>query len=189
VNVPAVADQLFEVIRTRRVVRSFTAEPVGDDLLWRVVQAARWATSGGNRHVHKFLITRDPIRIGLIRSFSPGMLVPPPAIVIILTDHEVAAREMLQMEGDYANWVDVGTAAQNMMNMAHALGLGSCPVTSFSKSGVATVLDLPQHLVPELLLMVGHPKPADRGLKGSAPKPVTARDLTYWEDVGRHDPD
>jgi nitroreductase len=188
VSVPAVADQVFEVMRTRRVVRSFTDAPVADDLLWRVVQSARWATSGSNRHVHKFLITRDSAKIRLIRSFSPGMLATPPAIVLILTDHEVATREMLQMEGDYANWVDVGTAAQNMMNMAHALGLGSCPVTSFSKSGVATVLDLPPHLVPELLLMVGHPKPAERGLQTGAPKPVTARDLTYWEGVGRHEP-
>jgi nitroreductase len=187
-SVPTVAEQLYEVMRTRRVVRSFTDEAVADDLLLRVVRAARWATSGGNRHLHKFLITRDPARIRLIRSFAPGMLAPPPAIVVILADHEVAVREMLQLDGDYANFVDVGTAAQNMMNMAHALGLGSCPVTSFSKSGVATVLGLPGHLVPYLLLMVGHPKPVERGLAGNAPKSVTARDLTYWEDVEHHDP-
>jgi hypothetical protein len=37
--------------------------------------------------------------------------------------------------------------------------------------------------------MVGHPKPAERGLQTGAPQPVTARDLTYWEAAGRHDPD
>ncbi|MGH2616786.1 MAG: nitroreductase family protein [Thermomicrobiales bacterium] len=183
----SVADTVFDVIKSRRVTRSFTGEPVADDLLARMVAAARWASSAGNRHVHKFFITRDPAKIDLIRSFSPGMLTSPPAVILILTDRDVAARERLQ-DGDDANQVDVGTAAQNMMTMAHALGLGSCPVTSFSKSGVAGVLGLPASLTPELMLIVGHPQPVSRAMPTNAPKPVRARDLTYWEEVGRHGP-
>jgi nitroreductase len=178
----SIADTVFTIIKTRRVVRSYTDEPVSDDLLAKVVAAARWASSASNRHVHKFFITRDPAKIALVRSFSPGLLSEPPALILILTDHEVAARERLQ-EGDEANAVDVGTAAQNMMNMAHALGLGSCPVTSFSKSGVAGVLGLPPSLTPELMLMVGHPRPVERNLRVNAPKPIRIEDLTYWESV------
>ena len=180
----SVADTVFEVIRTRRVVRSYTDEPVSDELLTRIVAAARWASSASNRHVHKFFITRDPAKIALIRAFSPGLLSEPPALILILTDHEVAARERLQ-EGDDANAIDVGTAAQNMMNMAHALGLGSCPVTSISKSGVARVLGLPSSLTPELMLMVGHPQPVERNLRPNAPKPVRIEDLTYWASIGK----
>lgn len=183
-----VGDAVFDVIKRRRVTRTFTDEPVADELLAKLVNAARWASSAGNRHVHKFFITRDPIKINLVRSFSPGLLSEPPALIFILTDHEVAAREKLQA-GDDANAIDVGTAAQNMMTMAQALGLGSCPVTSFSKSGVGAVLGLPPALSPELMLMVGHPRPVDRSLNASAPKPVRARDLTYWEEAGKHDPD
>jgi nitroreductase len=72
------------------------------------------------------------------------------------------------------------------MNMAHALGLGTCPVTSFSHSGVATVLGLPPQMAPELLLMVGHPQSVERGLNPNAPKSITTRDLMFWEEVGRH---
>jgi nitroreductase len=181
---PSVAETVFDVIKSRRVTRSFTDEPVADEHLARLVAAGRWASSAGNRHVHKFFITRDPAKIDLIRAFSPGMLTSPPALILILTDHEVAARERLQ-EGDDANAIDVGTAAQNMMTMAHALGLGSCPVTSFSKSGVAGVLGLPPTLTPELMVIVGHPRPVDRALRANAPKPVRTQDLTYWEEVGR----
>jgi nitroreductase len=116
------------------------------------------------------------------------MLAPPPAMIVILTDLDVAERESLQLEHDTANWMDVGTAAMNMMNVAHALGLGTCPVTSFSHSGAAVMLDLPPHLIPEWILIVGHPQAQARGLRAGAPKALTARDLTYWERPGQHDP-
>ncbi|MEA2527995.1 MAG: hypothetical protein QOF73_5222 [Thermomicrobiales bacterium] len=182
------ADQFFEVLKSRRVVRSYTDEPVSDDDLWKLAQAGRWSANGGNMHPHRFLITRDATQIRLMRTFAPGMLVTPPAVVVLLTDREVAARLKWNLDASYIHWVDTGTAAQNMMNMAHALGLGTCPVTSYSKSGVSAILGLPPHLIPELLLMVGHPKPVSRELRADAPKPITTRDLTYWEAPGRHDP-
>jgi nitroreductase len=181
-------EQFFQVLKTRRVVRSFTDEPVSDADLWKLAQAGRWASNGGNMHPHRFLITRDRRKIHLVRMFSPGMLSEPPALIVLLTDTEAAARQHWKLEGTYIHWVDTGTSAQNMMNMAHALGLGTCPVTSFSKPGVATVLGLPQHLIPELLLMVGHPKPVVRALRENAPKPITTKELTFWEEPGRHDP-
>ncbi len=183
----AVPDVVFDVIKRRRVARSYLPEPVDDALLAQLVAAARWASNASNRHIHKFLITRDPHRISLIRAFAPGLLAEPPALIIILEDKAAFAREQLQ-EGDTANFIDVGTAAQNMMIMAQALGLGTCPVTSFSKTGVATALESPDSLIPELMLMVGHPKPVDRGLRPNAPKPLQVRDLTFWEIPGVHDP-
>src|SRR3954463_13293996 len=182
------ADQVLALMKSRRVCRSFTDETVSDDDVRKMTEAARWATSGGNRHLHKFLVVRDAETIRRVRAVSPGMLAPPPAMIVILTDLEVAKRESLQLEHDHANWMDAGTAAMNMMNVAHALGLGSCPVTSFSRSGAAVMLDLPPHLVPEWILIVGHPEVRDRGLRAGAPKPLTARDLTHWERPGQHEP-
>src|SRR3954468_18917065 len=101
------ADQVLALMKNRRVCRSFTDETVSDDDLRKLTEAARWATSGGNRHLHKFLIVRDPQTIRRVRSVSPGMQALPPAMIVILTDLEVAARESLQMEHDQANWMDV----------------------------------------------------------------------------------
>lgn len=182
------AERFFDVLKSRRAVRSYTDEPVSDDDLWRIAQAGRWASSGGNLHPHRFLIVREPERIRLVRSFAPGMLVQPKALIAIITDEEQIAREFIMIDANYVNWVDVGTAAMNMQNMAHALGLGSCPVTSFSKSGVAAALRLPEAFTPELILMFGHPKPVDRGLNAKAPAPLKTRDITCWEQWGSHDP-
>lgn len=75
-----------------------------------------------------------------------------------------------------------------MMTMAHALRLGTCPVSSFSRTGVGAILGLPPSLTPELMLMVGHPRPVERALGANAPRPVKVKELTYWEEAGNHDP-
>jgi nitroreductase len=182
------AERFYEVLRTRRVCRSFRPEPPPDAWLRRITEAARWASSAGNRHIHKFLVVRSPERIQMIRAMAPGMLAAPPALIVVLTDRQAAERGGVRLDLDPANEGDVGTAAMNMLNMAHALGLGACPVTSFSRTGVAVVLDLPEWLQPEWLVMLGFPAPAARVLAAGAPKPLTARDLTWWDEVGRHDP-
>ncbi len=187
---PAVpADALLAMMRKRRVTRDFTGDAVPDEVLRQIVEAGRWATSGGNRYPHRFLIVRDSDRIRLVRSASPGMIPLPPALIAILIDTEQAQSDSMKIEVEPMHWVDVGTAAMNMISMAQALGVGSCPVTSFSKAGVAAMLELPPRLVPEFLLILGYPADVKRAANPNAPKPVTARDLTFWERVGQHDPD
>lgn len=85
------ADSLLGFMKKRRVCRSFTDQPVDNELLWKIAQSGRWATSAGNRHLHKFVIVRDAAQIKLIRAMSPGMLAAPPALLVIATDEERAA--------------------------------------------------------------------------------------------------
>ncbi|MFM8593333.1 MAG: nitroreductase family protein, partial [Chloroflexota bacterium] len=85
-------DAFYQVLRTRRVCRSFTNKPVDDALLRRITEAGRWASSGGNRHIHKFLVVRDAETIRRVRSMAPGMLTQPPAMIVILTDRLAAER-------------------------------------------------------------------------------------------------
>lgn len=179
------ADTVFQVIRTRRVVRNFTDEPVSDADLRMILESARWALSAGNRYISKFLVVQDPARIRLVKAVSPGMLARPTALIMIMTDVQKAAEQQVQIEKDMATQVDVGTAAQNMSIMAHALGLGSCPATSFSRSGVSATLDLPPTLIPEFILQLGHPASEPRVMRTGAVTKLPVESLTYWEQIGR----
>lgn len=180
--------QLLAMMRKRRVSRQFTEQPVPTEALQQIVEAGRWATSGGMRYPHRFIVVRDPKTIGLIRAASPGMLTEPPALIVIMIETEQAEEDSMRVEPWTVHWVDVGTAAMSMTTMAQALGLGSCPVTSFSKSAVSAMLALPANLSPEFILILGYPAPFQRVKNPNAPKPVTVRDLTFWDNVGQHDP-
>src|SRR5579884_1484660 len=169
-------------MRTRRAVRSFTEEPVSVSDIRRILGAARWASSAGNRRLHRFFVTRDPAKIDLISTIGPGFYGTPAALIVICTDLSRAERFHVDLNHDDSTWIDVGTAAMNMQLMAHALGLGSTPVTSVSQSGLREALELPPHLRPDLILQLGHPSPAS-GPTGRGQR-LRIEDLTDWEVAG-----
>ena len=178
------ADLVMRVMRSRTVIRDFAPGAVPRSHLIMILQAGRLASSGGNNRVHRFLVTEDSRTIGLIRSVAPGMLTIPTAVIVICTDLAVAERRQVQATKDPTVWVDVGTAAMNMQLMAHALDLGSCPVTSFSQSGVSVMLALPPEARPELLLMIGRRQdraPVD-GI--TPPEKPAVEEFAYWESYG-----
>ena len=185
---PGLAETVLETIRSRRVTRLFDDHPVADESLLQVLEAGRWATSGGNRRIHPFLVVRDPRTLARLRAVTPGMFSTPPVVIVICTDATRAAEELVQLEHDTTTWIDVGTAAMNMMVAAHALELGSCPVTSFSHGAVSVVLGLPPTVEPELFLLLGHPheptrpvRPTGSGRTGAAALPPG---LVWWEQPG-----
>jgi len=81
---------------------------------------------------------------------------------------------------DRTSLIDVGTAAQTMMLAAHAIGLASGPVTSFSKEAIKVILNLPGSYSPEMFICIGHKAEGTRaGMR--AWKKITWRDLSHWE--------
>ncbi len=50
---------LVETLRTTGAIREFRDEPVPDDMVFRVLDAARFAPSGGNRQGWRVIVVRD----------------------------------------------------------------------------------------------------------------------------------
>jgi nitroreductase len=53
-------DELLQAIRTTRAIRRFTDEPVTDDELWTILDAAQRGPSGGNVQPWQFLVLTEP---------------------------------------------------------------------------------------------------------------------------------
>lgn len=174
------SNDTMATIKSRRVVRSFTAEPISRDHLETIVEAARWAPSASNSRLQKFIVIEMPSTIENIRTVSPGMGGYPTALIVICTDWHKA--EATGLPRSYCGpWIDVGTAAENMLLAAHALGLGAGPVTSYSKEAVKVVLDLPDWLSPDMIICLGHAAPDWQSKRTKLAKPLRWQDLTYWE--------
>lgn len=64
--------ELYDVMRTAFAARDFTADPVPDDVLERILDNARFAPSGGNRQGWRVIVVRD-----LAKRAALGPLIEP----------------------------------------------------------------------------------------------------------------
>jgi nitroreductase len=174
-----VTNPVLEAIRTRRITRAMTDEPIARSELEAVLEAARWAPSAGNRRLHRFVAVEHQLTLRLLRMVSPGMFQRPAAVVVICVDREQAAAFGFRLTAR-GLYIDVGTAAQTMLLAAHSLGLGSGVVTSFSQAAVAALLNLPPRLSPEMLVCLGHPGPSQPPAMRPRSR-VSWQSLTDWE--------
>ncbi len=51
--------ELLDLLKTRRSVRAFTSDPVPDEAVDRILEAARWAPSGANSQPWEFIVIRE----------------------------------------------------------------------------------------------------------------------------------
>jgi nitroreductase len=169
------SEAVLAAIRSRRVVRAMTSEPVERGALEAVLDAGRWAPTAGNRHLQRFVATDHRGLLRVLRMVSPGMIQRPTAAITICTDRAAAEDYGFPPEAP-GLFVDVGTAAATLMLAAHAIGLGAGPVTSFSRAAVSTVLRLPDGWHPELIVCLGHPE-------STQPPPLAPRRAFTWRDL------
>ena len=113
-------EQLLDLIRTRRSIRSYRPDPVPEELLSRVLEAGTWAPTAMGRQSPVIVAVTDPgyrERLTRLNAAVMGRDGDPyygaPVIVVVLAD------------GQTANFVQDGSCVlENLMLAAHALGLG-----------------------------------------------------------------
>lgn len=174
-------DVVLRAIRARRVVRNMTDEPVAAEDLEALLDAMRFAPNAGNRRLQPSFPVTDPGLLRRLRMVSPGMLARPKAAVVIGIDVPRAVDYGFAPDNP-GLFIDVGTAAATALLAAAALGLAAQPVTSFSRTAVHRLLDLPPGVEPRLIVCLGHaaaaqPPAMGTWARGSA-RPESSGDLS-----------
>jgi nitroreductase len=166
---------VVEAIRRRRMHRVFAPNAVSDEQLDRLVWAAGRAPMGGAELVRRIVVVTEPRLVRTVRQVTPSFLANAPAMILICTDLERAEISMGIQGRDVLSLVDAGAAAENVALMALTLGLGVCFVRSSNDAALQEVLDLPQHVRPDVLIAVGRPaETPSPGVRG--PDPIVFRD-------------
>ncbi len=170
----------LEAIRTRRVASYYAGTPVPEELLWTVLEAARWAPTGGNHRKHLFICVNDRTLLRQIKMFSPGMVAGmPAALIVVCIDWQKADYGAL-VKTYHEVYYDVGMAVENMLLAAHALGLVAGPMSSFSEAGVRVLLNLPDHLDPQMFVGLGYPAQMPAHMPRWPKKKLRVADLVQW---------
>ncbi|MCP4755798.1 MAG: hypothetical protein GY866_33455 [Proteobacteria bacterium] len=103
-----------KAIMERRSVRNYTDESVPDALIWRVIEAGRFAPSAGNCQPWKFVVVKDR---ALIKEMEDAIVEVAANLTAILSDEEQIKNLLVPMyeaspsPGRYDTRVQGGTAA------------------------------------------------------------------------------
>ena len=144
-----------DVVVKRQSVREYTDQPVPDDRLRRVLEAARLAPSGGNRQAWKFVVVKDPgTRQKLSQACNNQAFVgqAPVVIAAVATNPE---RVMMCGVPSYA--IDMGIAMEHVALAAADEGLGTCWIGAFSQEQVRKILGVPDKYTVAAVMPLGYP--------------------------------
>ncbi|HET6692630.1 MAG TPA: nitroreductase family protein [Miltoncostaeaceae bacterium] len=150
-----VAQDPLRTLASLRAVRRYTSDPVGDDVLDRILEAGRWTGSARNRQPWRVAVVRDPHARGELARLGAyaGHLADAPVALLLALDADAGGAD-----GEF----DVGRLAQTLMLAAAALGLGTCPVTFFPDANMARATLIAGLAPPWRVrtgIALGHPAP------------------------------
>jgi len=174
---------VLECIKRRRSIRKYKNREVSDEVVRRLLDAARHGPFGGPAKIEcqlwEFIIVRDSAtKLALTHDNEERKFVASAPVVIVCcadTTKDPAYR-------DYD--ITVALAVENVMLAAVEMGLGSCYVTCYGnhvahereRELLREVLKLPDHIRLVCLLTLGYPD------EEPLPKPLRELDeMTHFE--------
>ncbi len=184
-------DALERLMATTRAVRRFTPEPVGDDVIEKLLRAASYAASARNAQPWRFIVVREietKRRLGAIfdelgaqmygagaPDRTPWQEVP--ALIAVCSEYAFGRTEA----GAAALGASIYPAVENLLLAARALGLGAVLTTRWKarEPEVRPLLGLPESMSLHAIVPIGWP---DRRYGRGHRKPV--REVTFRERFG-----
>jgi nitroreductase len=146
---------LLDLMKSRSSIRTFIDKPVEDDKIAMILEAGRWAPTGGNKQPWRFLVVRDKKKqVEFDPRFHQPWILNAPAIIVVIAAPFDTWEKYDELDLMYVQ--DVATAMQNMLLMTHHIGLGAVWVGSFSRKEVRRVMNVPKEFMIQGLVSVGY---------------------------------
>ena len=178
--------ELMEAIKGRRSIRKYRTEPVPEEALKTVLEAARLAPSWSNTQCWRLIVVRDKdtkskladtmkgIKAGRTNPADEAVRTAPVVIAACaelgLSGYyrdESGENKLATNKGEAWFMFDVALAMQNMSLAAHSLGLGTVHTGLLDAAEAARIIGVPENVVVVELLPLGWPdeEPAARPRK------------------------
>ncbi len=140
----------YQTIRSKRAIRNFSDKPISEADLSKILDAGRWSGSSKNIQPWHFVVLHDRDRLIALSQCGQfaGHLAGATVGIALVT-------------GDWLErWpvaFDLGRAAQNMMLVAHEMGIGSVMANIYEIEQANALLELTSDLMCYSAISFGHP--------------------------------
>ena len=189
-------NQTIQLLKEHKSSRSYTDEPVSDEMINEIVEAARCGASSMNGQQISLIVIKDQKTRDAIAEISWGQpwISKAPVFILVVVDFNRTAlavkkageTQVVQdtLEGYTVGAVDAGITLCSLMTAARALGLGVVPIGALRNDSqrLVDLLKLPPLTFPMVGVCIGHIKnPAHT--KPKMPVEGYRHDEYYHEDA------
>jgi len=160
--------EFLQLIEARYSVRAYKPEPVEEEKLQRVLEAARLAPTAANRQPFQLIVIHTEGREKeLKRIYNREWFVQAPLVICACG---IPAQGWTRRDGKSYTDVDVAIVMDHLTLAAASMGLGTCWIAAFDPVAAREVLGLPEGVEPIVFTPLGYP--ADQ------PKPKRRKPLS-----------
>jgi nitroreductase len=151
--------EVLEAIKGRRSIRAFTEQPVSEEEVETLIDAARNAPSAGNIQPWEFIVIRKPeIKHEVaVASGNQTFIKEAPVVIVVCANENMSGSSYGSRGATLYCIQDTAAAIQNILLTAYALRLGTCWVGAFREEEVRKTLGIPEGVRPVAIIPVGHP--------------------------------
>lgn len=147
--------EFSELIRQRYSVRAYKPDPVPDEALGRVLEAARLAPTAANRQPFGIVVLHtEGHKEELGRVYVRSWLADAPIVIAVCG---LPAEGWTRRDGKNYTDVDVAIVMDHLILAAANEGLGTCWIGAFDPDAAREVFGLPQGVEPIVLTPLGYP--------------------------------
>src|SRR5512144_2926490 len=144
-----------DLIKKRYSVRAYKPDPVEDDKLARVLEAARIAPTAANRQAFRIIVIPTSERKNeLRRIYGRDSFVQAPLVLCVCAVPSEAW--VRKADGWNAAEVDATIAMSHIVLAAAEEGLGTCWIAAFDPASAHEVLGLPPEVIPSAFTPLGY---------------------------------
>ena len=171
-----------EAIRKRCSVRQFRDGKIQDNVLQKILEAARWAPSPFNTQPWEFIIIKDKETLKAISKYArySGYLSLAPMAIAVIVPPINSKFSWVESIGEPR--FAAAMAVQNMILAAWELGIGTCWV-SIEREDVAKILEVPDTHFVLTVMPMGYPETIPPEHDDNLRKKI--EDSTYYEKYGK----
>jgi nitroreductase len=145
-----------QLIKQRYSVRAYKPDPVPEDKLQQVLEAARLAPTASNRQPFQIIVIKTAGReADLRRIYGREWFTQAPIVLCVCGIPDQAW--VRGHDNKNYTYVDVAIAMDHMVLAATDLGLGTCWIAAFDPQAAHEVLGLPQGVEPVIFTPLGYP--------------------------------
>ena len=147
--------EFFDLINKRYSVRAYKPEPVEDEKVQRVLEAACLAPTAANRQPFRLIVIHTKDRTeDLKKMYNREWFYTAPIVICACA---VPSEAWSRMDGKNYSEVDATIAMDHLILAAADSGLGSCWIAAFDPTAVRQILALPDDVEPVALTPLGYP--------------------------------